>query len=147
MAFGLVDAGPRIAQHNFGLPPVGLRDRAGSQDFDGGGINFADDFERLLRLAFRADFGEQLIKWFETTGFADKLAPIYVALKAYVRGERALLDANPETQGPARIIQRSARGAAARQGDLDTTSRQEKPRRGRPRKETLTRRVGLARLP
>ncbi len=129
----LIDAGLQLAQHNFGFATEYLA-IALNQGFDGGGINFADDFERFLRLAFRTDFGEQLIKWFETTGFADKLAPIYVALKAYVRGERALLDANPETQGPARIIYDRLVARRPAKGNSDATSRQEKPRRGPPRK-------------
>lgn len=129
----LIDAGLQLAQENLGLATERLA-TALDHGLKGGGFDFSDDLDRFFRLARRKGYGEQLLAWFESAGFADRLAPIYVALKAYIRGEASLLDANPETRGPARIIfdrlaaQRSAQEAAEAKPGI------EKRRRGRPRK-------------
>jgi len=59
-------------------------------------------FEALLwylRIGADRGYGEELIDWFVATGNADRYAPIYGALVAHVRGERFLLDLNPEVRG------------------------------------------------
>jgi tetratricopeptide (TPR) repeat protein len=129
----LIDAGLQLAQQNFGSATERLA-TALDRGLNDGGFDFSDDLDRFLRLAGRKGYGEPLIAWFEATGFADRLAPIYVALKAYVRGERALLDANPETRGPARtIFDRLIAPGPIEQG-AEAKSSQAKRRRGRPRK-------------
>jgi tetratricopeptide (TPR) repeat protein len=129
----LIDAGLQLAQQNFGSATERLA-AALDRGLDGGSFDFSDDLDRFLRLAGRKGYGEQLIAWFEATGFADRLAPIYVALKAYVRGERALLDANPETRGPARTIFDRLVAPGPIEQSAETKSSQAKRRRGRPRK-------------
>jgi tetratricopeptide (TPR) repeat protein len=129
----LIDAGLQLAQQNFGSATERLA-AALDRGHHGGGFDFFDDLDRFLRLAGRKGYGEPLIAWFEATGFADRLAPIHVALKAYVRGERALLDANSETRGPARtIFDRLVAPGPIEQG-AEAKSGQVKRRRGRPRK-------------
>ncbi len=99
----LLDAGLALAQHNFGVATGHLV--AGLQhELVGDRWSFDGDLERLLCLGEHQGYGEPLIAWFEQTGLADRLAPIHLALKAFVRSEAALLDANPETRGPARLI-------------------------------------------
>jgi tetratricopeptide (TPR) repeat protein len=126
----LIDAGLQLAQRNFGLATEHLG-IALQHDLDDGGWSFGDDLERLLCLGERKGFGEQLIAWFEETGLADRLAPVHLALKAYVRGEKALLDANPETRGPARII--FERLVARRPGKQDVQAPSLREKRGRRR--------------
>ncbi|WP_172272085.1 hypothetical protein [Caulobacter sp. RHG1] len=48
--------------------------------------------------------GQALLSWFESSGFADRYAPIYIALRALVRGEKTLLDANLEVRHAASQI-------------------------------------------
>jgi len=62
-------------------------------------------------------------------GHAERLAPIHAALIALVRGERQLLNFNPETRGPAETILSPPPRAAE-------TPARKKPagRRGRPSK-------------
>jgi hypothetical protein len=62
------------------------------------------DLVRLLRLAHMRGYGEKLIAHFESAGHAERLAPVYAALLALERGERQLLNVNPETRGPAERI-------------------------------------------
>ena len=45
-----------------------------------------------------------MISWFEESGNAERYAPIYGALIAHVRGERFLLDLNPEVRGVAQPL-------------------------------------------
>ncbi|MBY6243891.1 tetratricopeptide repeat protein, partial [Methylosinus sp. Sm6] len=131
----LIDAGLQLAQQNFGSATERLA-IALERGLNGGSFDFSDDLVRFLRLAKRKGYGEPLIAWFEATGFADRLAPIYVALKAYVRGERALLDANPETRGPARaIFDRLVAPGPVEQGAEARSSQGKRPR-GRPRKKS-----------
>jgi hypothetical protein len=129
----LIDAGLQLAQRNFGLATEHLG-IALQQDLNGGGMSFGDDLERLLCLGERKGYGEQLIAWFEETGLADRLAPIHLALKAYVWGEKALLDANPETRGPARIIFERLVARRPSKPDVQAPSTREKRGRGRSRK-------------
>jgi tetratricopeptide (TPR) repeat protein len=76
-------------------------------------------FEALLwylRLAEKLGHGERLIGWFGETGHSDRYAPVFGALVALVRGERMLLDLNPEVRGVARPIY--ARLAAGRRAGV-----------------------------
>lgn len=104
-AYGLslLDAGLDLFWDNFGAATQHL-----AKVFDGtldmGDMSFSDDLERLLRLAAQKGHAERLLTWFETTSFADRVAPIYAALRAYVRGERTLLDINLEVRRPAQLI-------------------------------------------
>jgi tetratricopeptide (TPR) repeat protein len=93
----------KLAEDNFGSATDDLASVLGS-DLHQGEMDFADDLLRLLRLAERKGYGERLIAWFEKTGFADRVAPTYVAFKAYVRNEKLLLDVNPEVRRPAQSI-------------------------------------------
>jgi hypothetical protein len=99
----LLKAGIELASDNFGAATSHLA-LALDSELDAGGMTFGVDLDRLLRLAQNKGYGERLLAWFEQTGVADRLAPLYVAFKAYVRTERLLLDVNPEVRGPARII-------------------------------------------
>ncbi|MDO6962948.1 tetratricopeptide repeat protein [Rhizobium alvei] len=100
---GLLDAGLELAQENFGSATTHLA-AVLEKDLVQEGWDFADDFERLLKLAERKGFGERLLIWMEETGFADRVAPIYAAFSAYIRGEQYLLDSNPEVRRPAQTI-------------------------------------------
>ena len=104
-AYGLalLDAAIEVAKDNFGSATDSLASALGVE-LESGAMDFSDDFDRLLRLAESRGYGERLIVWFETTGIADRLAPIYAAFKAYVRNEKVLLDVNPEVRRPAKAI-------------------------------------------
>ena len=67
-------------------------------------FNFEDDLERFLRLADNLGYGERVLAWFENSIHASRLAPIFIAFKAFVLGEKYLLDSNPEVRHPAEII-------------------------------------------
>jgi tetratricopeptide (TPR) repeat protein len=99
----LLDAGLALGSEDFGVARGDLAAALGN-DPPAAASEHARDLERLLRLAERRGHGERLIAWFEESSFADRLAPVYAAFVAYVRGERALLDVNPEVRRPARII-------------------------------------------
>jgi hypothetical protein len=116
----LLDAGIALADDNFGVA-VSHLGTALKGDFGAGAIRFFNDLLRFLRLAEGRGYGEKLIEWFETSGAADRYAPVHAAFIAYVRGERFLLDINPEVRRPAQYIfsrltaprRASAKGAAA----------------------------------
>jgi tetratricopeptide (TPR) repeat protein len=99
----LLDAGLELASDNFGssVEHVGKALNAGLNAIEAG---FFDDLLRFLRLAEARGYGDRLVAWFESSGNADKYAPIHAAFVAYVRGERFLLDVNPEVRRPARDI-------------------------------------------
>ena len=99
----LLDAGIKLSEDNFGSATDHLASALGG-DLDRGTWDFSDDLNRLLRLAEKTGYGERLIAWFENTGFADRVAPIYVAFKAYIRNEKLLLDVNPEVRQAAQAI-------------------------------------------
>lgn len=99
----LIDSARAFEAENFG-EATGQLQVALSGDLVGGDFDFTDDIERLIRLAIARGFGERLIAWFEKTRFSERYAPIYVALLAAVRGERMLLDSNPEVRHAAREI-------------------------------------------
>jgi len=65
-------------------------------------------------------------------GHAERLAPIHAALIALVRGERQLLNFNPETRGPAETILSPPPRADSRRRDAG--AQKACGRRGRPSK-------------
>lgn len=99
----LLDAALALASDDFGVAAGHLSAALGDDPL-AAASEYARDLERLLRLAERRGHGERLIAWFEENGFADRLAPVHAAFVAYVRGERTLLDVNPEVRRPARIL-------------------------------------------
>lgn len=99
----LLDAGLALASDDFGIATGHLAE-ALSGDPPAAVSEHSRDLERLLRLAERRGHGERLIAWFEESGLADRLAPVQAAFVAYVRGERTLLDVNPEVRRPAQIF-------------------------------------------
>lgn len=124
----LLDAGIELVRNNFGLMTTHLS-KALETGLNLGSHQFDDDVERLLRLAAHHGFGSALIDWFSTSGFADRYAPLVAAFVAHVRGEKTLLDINPEIRGPAKAILVRLAGSGRL---IDPGS--DKPRRGRPRK-------------
>ncbi len=128
----LLGAAIELAQDNFGTATAHL-----TAALDGGleheGMTFSDDLERLLRLAEQTGYGERLLGWFEASGAADRVAPVYAAFKAYVRGEAMLLDVNPEVGRPARVIYDRLDAPRRRQRPAAQPSKPKRPR-GRPRK-------------
>jgi tetratricopeptide (TPR) repeat protein len=99
----LLDAGLALTSDDFGVASRHLTAALGD-DPTSAVSEQARNLERVLRLAERRGHGERLINWFEESGFADRLAPVHAAFIAYVRGERTLLDVNPEVRRPARIV-------------------------------------------
>jgi tetratricopeptide (TPR) repeat protein len=125
----LLDAAIEIAKDNFGSATDALTSALGgnlsSEDMD-----FSDDLLRLLRLAESRGYGDRLIAWLEASGNADRIAPIYVAFKAYVRrSEAILLDVNPEVRQPAKIIYE--RLDAPRRCGIDVSPKKKRARRKR----------------
>ena len=94
--------------------------------------DFLDNLQRFLRLAAARGYGEKLILHFEAAGHAERMAPVYAALVALVRGERHLLNFNPEIRGPATKIYGQLI-APLRRGESKTLALP-KGRRGRPPK-------------
>jgi hypothetical protein len=127
----LLDAGLALASDDFGVATRHLAEALG-HDPAAAASEHSRELERLLRLAERRGHGERLIAWFEESGFADRLAPVYAAFVAYVRGERTLLDVNPEVRRPARILY--DRLDAPRQYRRSHAPAPAKRARGRPRK-------------
>lgn len=99
----LIDAALAVSAENFGEAMAHL-ETALSTGLAAGSFDFTDDLVRLVRIAIAKGFGERLIAWFDKTGFADRYAPVHVALQAAVRGERMLLDSNPEVRHAASQI-------------------------------------------
>jgi tetratricopeptide (TPR) repeat protein len=99
----LVDGGIKLAQDNFGSATEDVASVLGGE-LDRGKMDFSDDLIRLLRLAEMKGYGSHLVEWFERVGFADRLAPIYVAFKAYVLDAKLLLDVSPEVRRTAQIF-------------------------------------------
>ena len=122
-----------VSDDNFGLATDALASVL-TAGLDAGTFTFEDDLNRLFWLIERKNYGERLITWFEETGLADQVTPIYVAFKAYILGEAVLLDVNPEVRGPAQKIYDQLN--APRRFQQRTSQQPPKPqqRRGRPRK-------------
>ena len=134
----LLDAALELAADNFGAATAHL-DRALDPGLDRDRWDFHDDLLRLLRLAHARGYGEKLIGHFERASqaanpppLAERMAPVYAALVALVRGERHLLNFNPEVRGPATAIYRSL--VAPLRGPEGETRAPKKSRRGRPPK-------------
>jgi tetratricopeptide (TPR) repeat protein len=128
----LLDAALELTADNFG---TAMQHLGGALADDVVALNstFFDDLLRLLRVAVAHGDGEKLIAWFEESGHAERQAPVYAALVAFVRGERFLRDVNPEVRGPARKIfdwLTSQRRYQERTPEPPTPKR----RRGRPSK-------------
>jgi tetratricopeptide (TPR) repeat protein len=99
----LLKAALEIAQDNFGLAVKHLG-HALDIGLDPETSDFFEDLLRLLRLGEVRGYGERLIGWLAESGNAERYAPVYGAFVAYVRGERFLLDLNPEVRGAARKL-------------------------------------------
>ncbi len=128
----LLNGGIQLAEDNFGAATDHLASALGGE-LDQREAEFSDDLNRLLRLAEAKSYGDRLIVWFEDTGFADRVAPIYVAFKAYVRGEKQLLDVNPEVRRPAQAIYN--RLDAPRRYRLKLAPRQQTRKKREPRRK------------
>ncbi|HEV2747706.1 MAG TPA: helix-turn-helix domain-containing protein [Allosphingosinicella sp.] len=129
----LFDAGLALASDDFGVAAGHLAAALGD-DPPAAASEQSSDLERLLRLAERRGHGERLIAWFEESGFADRLAPVHAAFVAYVRGERTLLDVNPEVRRPARILYDRLDAPRRHRRSKGPASAAAKRGRGRPRK-------------
>jgi tetratricopeptide (TPR) repeat protein len=98
----LIDAGFALARDNLGtaLEHLATALDAGL-DREHGSIH---DLLPFLRLAEARGYGDKLIAWFETSGNADRYAPVHAAFVAYVKGEERLRDVNPEVRAPAKDL-------------------------------------------
>ncbi|CAO3460206.1 hypothetical protein [Azospirillum argentinense] len=131
----LLDAAFALAADNFGsaMERLDTALAAGLESEDG--ASFFDDLLRLLRLAEARGYGEKLIGWFETSGNADRYAPVHAALVAFIRGEVLLLDVNPEVRRPAQDIYNRLTAPRRAAGDRgEATSKASPSRRGGRRK-------------
>lgn len=105
VGLAFIDAAIALSVENIGDALANL-EIALTGDLEAGTWDFQDDQLRFLRFAVAHGYGDRLIEWFDLSGFADKIAPLFAAFKAYVRGERTLLDFNPEVRQPAKQILR-----------------------------------------
>jgi tetratricopeptide (TPR) repeat protein len=129
----LLDAALELVQDNVGSA-TGHLAAALQGDLHKGSMDFTDDLDRLLRLAEKRGYGERLVTWFEETNVAERLAPVYAAFRAYVRGERSLLDVNPEVRRPAQIIYDRLDAPRRNKPPIGKREAKGKSGRGRPRK-------------
>lgn len=128
----LLQAAIELARGNFGLAMNHVEMALNAPDSEGR-FYFNNDCSRLLRVAVKSGFGERLLHWFEETGLAERLAPLYAAFRALVLGEATLRDVSPEIAEPAMIIfQRLVRGGSI----VASHDRSPIPRRGRPRRSS-----------
>lgn len=97
----LINAGIEIVRDNVGAATeqLGVALERGLQPE---ASNYFEDILWFLRIGVDQGHGEKLIEWFESSGNAERYAPIYGALVARVRGERFLNDLNPEVRRTAR---------------------------------------------
>lgn len=131
-ALDLLQSAIELARGNFGLAIDHVRSSFDVSDSEGG-FDFGNDHLRLLRVAVQNGFGERLLHWFEETGHAERLAPLYAAFRALVLGEATLRDVSPEIAEPAMIIfQRLVRGGSV----ATSPDRLPTPRRGRLRRRS-----------
>ncbi len=98
----LIQAGLELGADNLGASLNHLQ-AALDQGLDGE-FDFNEDLLWYLRIVAERGYGERMIDWFVTSGNADRYAPIYGAFIAHVRGERFLLDLNPEVRGVAQRL-------------------------------------------
>lgn len=139
----VLDAAIDIASDNFGAATAHL-DRALSVGLEIEEWDFLGDLLRFFRLADARGYGEKLIAHFEAAGHAGKLAPLYAELLALVRGERHLLNCNPEARGPATKIYQSLVAPLGRAEQGVRTPA--KGKRGRSRRRAQPDRRGVARV-
>ncbi len=134
LGLNLLDAGIALAGDNFGAAMEFLA-RALDIGFEGDGHGFFDDLLRFLRLAEMRGYGDKLLGWFADSGWAERLAPVQAAFRAYVLGERFLNDVSPEVRGPARAIYDRLDAPRRRQAERAAVPAKPEPkRRGRPKK-------------
>lgn len=127
----LIRAGIAFARDNLGEGLESLR-QALDYGFEADSHDMFGDLVWLLRTADQRGFGERVLVWLEESRFADQYAPLVVAFRAYVRGERFLLDVSPEVRSPARMLY--DRMSRHRGGSATTAERPTLARRGRPPK-------------
>lgn len=126
----LIDAGIEIVQDNFGAAASHLG-RALTTELKPNASVYFEDILWLIRLGVNKGYGEKLIDWFSSTGYAERYAPVYGALVARVRGERFLLDLNPETRRTANHFYRvlAVTGPVAAPTPAKTSRRRTRRRR------------------
>ena len=127
----LTDAALELAADNFGAATRHL-DAALAPEHKVLNSDHFDDLMRLLRLFERRGYGERLISWLEQSGHDGRYAPLYQAFVAYVRGERLLLDVNPEVRQPAERLYHWL--ASCRPAPPPAAAAAPPKRRGRPRR-------------
>ncbi len=130
----LLDAAFELAGDNFGTAAKHLS-VALEQESAGENSDLLGDLLRFLRLGKTRGYGEKLVEWFETSGSSERYAPVHAGFVAHVRGEKFLLDVNPEVRRPARDIYErlTMTGGNISPADEQRTSQQGK-RRGRGRR-------------
>jgi hypothetical protein len=79
---------------------------------------------------------ERLIEWFEQTGHSERHAPVYAAFVALVRGERTLLDINPDVRQTAENFYRWLARRKQANASPPEPAPSAKRRRGRPSKRS-----------
>ena len=136
----LTDAAIELAKDNFGLAVERLA-RSLDIGLEEGKSPFFEDLLRLLRLSEARGYGERLVEWFKASGNAERYAPVFAAFVAYVRGERFLLDVNPEVRAPARKLF-DLLSAARRYAAAGRTAEPPRKVRARPRKKSRARARG-----
>jgi Flp pilus assembly protein TadD/DNA-binding transcriptional ArsR family regulator len=104
----LLDAGIALACDNLGAAMEQLA-AALALPLYAAGMGFLDDLLRVLRLAHRRGQGERLISWFESSGQAERQAPLFAAFVALERGPATLRDINPETRAVAERLYKQLR--------------------------------------
>lgn len=93
---------------------------------------YFEDILWFLRIAVDAGDGEALIKWFISTSYAERYAPIFAALVARVQGERHLLDVNPEVRSTAKEFYKVLAATMKKEEPHDAAPRTK--RGGKPRR-------------
>jgi len=99
----LLNAGVAMTQDNIGTSIDHLGTALDSGLEPNASIYF-EDLLWLLRITEARGHGERLIEWFLKSGHAERYAPLFGAFVAHVRGERFLLDLNPEVRRTAQTF-------------------------------------------
>jgi tetratricopeptide (TPR) repeat protein len=117
----LMQAGLELGANNLGASFNHLQaalDQGLDADFD-----FNEDLLWYLRIVAERGYGERMIDWFVTSGNADRYAPVYGAFVAHVRGERFLLDLNPEVRGVAQPLYAKLSAGKPHEGTIGAKKR------------------------
>jgi tetratricopeptide (TPR) repeat protein len=123
----IIDSALEISRDNFGEMTAKL-DKV-LLEADGSTLGNFGLLIRLFRLIERLGYGERFIDWLKVNGHDLRYAPLFAAFVASIRGERALLDFNPEARGPAKeLFRRIAAGIEPH------AAKKVSQRRARPRK-------------